>query len=134
MTIRCSTTTRTVVGGTNRRVRHLVRLLRRPTGDGDALPAGRAEWGIVLGITLVSTVVPHLLFYEGVSRLAASRVGVVSTVEPVVTVTLGALLLAEPVTPAVIGGGGLVLAEVVLVQTDGREAVPEAPAPPDAEE
>lgn len=78
--------------------------------------------------------VPHLLFYEGVSRLAASRVGVVSTVEPVVTVTLGALLLAEPVTPAVIGGGGLVLAEVVLVQTDGREAVPEAPAPPDAEE
>jgi drug/metabolite transporter (DMT)-like permease len=57
---------------------------------GLALPAGGAEWGVVLGMVVVSTVLPLLLFCEGVSRLEASRVGVVSTVEPVVTVTLGA--------------------------------------------
>ncbi len=90
---------------------------------GLALPATADGWGIVAGIVVLSTVLPHLLFYEGVSRLEAGRVGVVSTAEPVVTVALGALLLGERVTPAVVGGGGLVLAGVVLVCRDrGRAA------------
>lgn len=103
---------------------------------GLALPAGRDEWGVVLGITVVSTVVPHLLFYEGVARLEASRVGVVSTVEPVVTVALGALLLGEPVTPVVVAGGVLVLGGVLLVQSQGNDAgsMPEAPAATDPED
>ncbi|MDZ7701545.1 MAG: DMT family transporter [Halobacteriales archaeon] len=86
---------------------------------GLALPDGRTQWGVVLGLTLVGTLVPLLLFYEGVSRLEASRVGVISTVEPVVTVALGALLLGEAVTPAVVAGGALVLGGVLLVQRGG---------------
>jgi len=96
---------------------------------GIGLPAGGEEWGVVLGMVVVSTVVPLLLFYEGVSRLAASRVGVVSTVEPVVTVTLGAALLGEPVTAFVVGGGGLVLGAVVLAQRS-EEPVPDGAADP----
>lgn len=97
---------------------------------GLALPAGRDEWGVVLGLAIVSTVIPHLLFYEGVSRLEASRVGVVSTAEPVVTVALGAALLGEPVTPFVVTGGVLVVGGVLLVQSRGTEAgtLPEAPS------
>ncbi len=83
---------------------------------GVAVPGGRTEWGLVLGLATVSTVLPQVLFYEGVARLEASRAGVVSTVEPVVTVALGAVLLGEPVTRFVVVGGGLVLAGVVLVQ------------------
>lgn len=86
------------------------------------VPSGGAEWGVVLGLALVSTVVPHVLFYEGVDRLEASRVGVVSTVEPVVTVFLGAALLDEAVTPFVVAGGALVLGGVLLVQRDRAEA------------
>ena len=86
---------------------------------GLALPAGAAEAGVVLGIALVATVVPHLLFYEGVARLEASRVGLVSTVEPVVTVALGAALLGEPITLFVLGGGILVLGGVLLVHAEG---------------
>lgn len=86
---------------------------------GLALPTGPDQWGVVLGLTLVGTLAPLWLFYEGVSRLEASRVGVVSTVEPVVTVALGALLLGEPVTPTVVGGGVLVLGGVLLVQRQG---------------
>jgi drug/metabolite transporter (DMT)-like permease len=41
--------------------------------------AGADPIGVVLGLAVVSTVVPHVLFYEGVDRLEASRVGVVST-------------------------------------------------------
>ncbi len=85
---------------------------------GVSVPAGRTEWGLVLGLATVSTVVPQLLFYEGVARLEASRAGVVSTVEPVVTVTLGAVLLGEPVTVFVVAGGVCVLAGVVLVRRE----------------
>jgi drug/metabolite transporter (DMT)-like permease len=88
------------------------------------LPAGATEWGIVLGIAVVSTVVPHLLFYEGVSRLEAGRVGVVSTVEPVVTVLLGAALLGEPLTVFVALGGALVLGGVVFVHRGRDRAGP----------
>jgi drug/metabolite transporter (DMT)-like permease len=82
---------------------------------GLAVPAGGDEWAVVVGIAVVSTVAPHLLFYEGVSRIEAGRVGVVSTVEPVVAVVLGALLLGERVTVVTVVGGALVLGGVVLV-------------------
>lgn len=97
---------------------------------GMALPAGFDEWGVVLGLAIVSTVIPHLCFYEGVSRLEASRVGVVSTAEPVVTVSLGAVLLGEPVTPFVVAGGALVVGGVLIVQSGGTEigTLPEAPS------
>jgi drug/metabolite transporter (DMT)-like permease len=97
---------------------------------GLALPTGRDEWWIVLGLALVSTVIPHLLFYEGVSRLQASRVGVVSTAEPVVTVVLGVILLGETVTLSVLAGGLLVLWGVLVVQSGETDpgSLPEAPA------
>lgn len=96
---------------------------------GLALPTGRDEWWIVLGLALVSTVIPHLLFYEGVSRLQASRVGVVSTAEPVVTVVLGVILLGETVTLSVLAGGLLVLCGVLVVQSGETDpgSLPEAP-------
>jgi len=83
---------------------------------GLAVPVGRDEWGVIIGMVVLSTVLPLLLFYEGVSRLEASRVGVISTVEPVVTVTLGATLLDEPLTPFVVAGGILVIGAVLLTQ------------------
>lgn len=103
---------------------------------GLALPTDRTEVGVVLGIAIVATVIPHLLFYEGVARLEASRVGLVSTVEPVVTVALGALLLGEPVTPFIVAGGALVLGGVLLVQSESGEPgrLPEAPVLSDSEE
>lgn len=92
---------------------------------GISIPDGRTEWGLVAGLAVLSTVVPQLLFYEGVARLEASRAGVVSTVEPVVTVILGAALLDEPVTVFVVLGGVLVLGGVVLVQSGSSEATGE---------
>lgn len=83
---------------------------------GLAVPVGRDEWGVIIGMVVLSTVLPLLLFYEGVSRLEASRVAVISTVEPVVTVTLGATLLDEPLTPFVVAGGILVIGAVLLTQ------------------
>lgn len=96
---------------------------------GLALPVGNAQWEIVLGLALLSTVVPHLLFYEGVARLQASQVGVLSTTEVLVTVLLGVVLLGEPVTAVLVGGGVLVVAGVLLVNADGPAERPTEPAP-----
>jgi len=85
-----------------------------------SLPRGVDEWVIVLGLTVIGTVLPLLLFCEGVARLEASRVGV-GSIEPLITVVLGGGLLGEPVTPAVIGGGVLVVQRQVKI---GRASVP----------
>lgn len=81
-----------------------------------SLPSGANAWGVAVGLAVVATVVPILAFFAGLSRIGASRASIVSTVEPAVTVALGAALLSEPVTPVTIVGGVLVIAGVVLVQ------------------
>jgi len=63
---------------------------------------------------------PIVLFVVGLERVEASRASVIGTAEPAVTVLLGATLLGEPVTPALVVGGGLVLGAVLLVQREGR--------------
>lgn len=85
---------------------------------GVAVPRGTTEWGILVGIATVSTAIPVLAFFAGLERIGASRASIVSTVEPAVTVFLGAALLAEPVTPVTVVGGALILAGVVLLERE----------------
>jgi drug/metabolite transporter (DMT)-like permease len=71
----------------------------------------------------VSTVVAIVAFFAGLARLGPTRTATLSTLEPVVTVTLAAVVLGEAVGPLQAAGGALVLAAVlVLVRT--------APSPP----
>lgn len=81
-----------------------------------SVPSGTYEWGIVVGIAVLATAVPIFAFFAGLERLGASRTSILSTLEPVVTVALGVVVLDERLTLATLGGGGLVLAGVVLVQ------------------
>lgn len=80
-----------------------------------ALPEGAVAWAAVLGIAVVATAMPIFAFFAGLSRIGAGPAAILSAVEPVVTVVLGALFLAEPVTATVVVGGTLVLVGVVLV-------------------
>ncbi len=83
------------------------------------VPAGPTAWGVVVALALVATVGPVLAFFAGISRIGASRASIVSTVEPAVTVALGAIVLGEPITTVTVVGGALVVTGVVLVQRDG---------------
>lgn len=80
------------------------------------VPATTAQWGVVLGIAVLATAVPILTFFAAVSAIGASRTSIVSTVEPVVTVVLGAVILEETLSPTAVLGGIAVLTGVVLVQ------------------
>ncbi|WP_439026116.1 DMT family transporter [Haloarchaeobius sp. DT45] len=82
-----------------------------------SVPASTTQWSVVVGIALVATIVPIFTFFAGIERVGASRASVLSTVEPAVTVALGAVYLSEPVTVTTVVGGVLVLAGVVLAQT-----------------
>jgi drug/metabolite transporter (DMT)-like permease len=71
-------------------------------------------WIGVLYLGLLSTVFGYLLFYTLVSRGAVSRLSIQLYLIPVVSVVGGALLLAEPITPTVVVGGGMMLAAVAI--------------------
>jgi len=80
-----------------------------------AMPEGVVAWGSVLGIAVLATAVPIFTFFAGLSRIGAGSAAILSTLEPVVTVVLGVLFLAEPVSSVVVIGGTLVVAGVILV-------------------
>ena len=83
--------------------------------DSLAVPQGPVAWAAVLGIAVFATALPIFAFFAGLSRIGAGPAAILSAVEPVVTVALGAAFLGEPVSTVVLVGGALVLVGVVLV-------------------
>ncbi|QLD88135.1 DMT family transporter [Natronomonas salina] len=83
--------------------------------DSLAMPEGAIAWGAVVGIAVLATAGPIFAFFAGLSRIGAGPTAILSAVEPMVTVALGALFLDEPVSAVVLAGGALVLVGVVLV-------------------
>lgn len=79
------------------------------------VPSGALAWGSVLAIAVFATAFPIFAFFAGLSRIGAGPASILSTVEPAATVVLGAVFLDEPVGPAVVAGGSLVIVGVVLV-------------------
>jgi drug/metabolite transporter (DMT)-like permease len=74
-------------------------------------------WLDLAGIALISTVTAIVTFLLGLRRVGASTASIVSTAEPVITVTLAAALLGEALGATQALGGGLVLGAVVLLQS-----------------
>lgn len=79
------------------------------------VPQGAVAWSAVLGIAVFATAIPIFAFFAGLSRVGAGPAAIISAIEPVVTVALGAAFLGEPVSAIVLVGGSLVLSGVVLV-------------------
>ena len=88
-----------------------------------ALPATPTAWAAVLAIALVSTIVAMVGFFAGMRRLGAADAATLSTLEPVVTFVLAALVLGEPVGPLQVLGGGIVLAAVAALARGKRPTV-----------
>ena len=99
-----------------------------------ALAAGRpvlpaqippAAWGGMLGVGVVSTFIAIQAFYAGTHRIGAARASLVSTVEPIWTIVLAGILFGERLAPLQLVGGALILAGVVIAQTQSGAARPE---------
>ncbi len=80
-----------------------------------ALPGTVSGWTAVVAIALVSTVIAMVTFFVGLARLGAADTATLSTLEPLVTVTLAALFLNEPVSLMKMLGGSVILTAVVVL-------------------
>lgn len=76
-----------------------------------------AAWPGLVGIGLISTFVSIQTFYAGTKRIGAAQASLISTVEPIWTISLAALLFDERLGPLQLVGGVLVIGGVLLAQT-----------------
>jgi drug/metabolite transporter (DMT)-like permease len=83
--------------------------------NGPHLPAAGGGWTAIALIVLIATVVPVVAFLAGLARIGPTNAAMLSTLEPMVTVVLAAVLLNETLKPVTLLGGGLILAAVLLL-------------------
>jgi len=69
----------------------------------------------IAGMAVVSTALAIAAFFTGLERVGASRAAILSTFEPVVTLSLGAALLGDQLTPVQILGGACIVGAVLLL-------------------
>lgn len=84
-------------------------------GRGDVLGAGRALWGYGLGLAILSTVLPSFLISQGMKRIGANNVAIISGIGPISTIAQAHFFLHEPIFVAQIGGTVLVVLGVLLL-------------------
>jgi drug/metabolite transporter (DMT)-like permease len=96
----------------------VVALLAAATGEPIVpwrVPGG--AWYGLAGIAIFSTALAISAFYAGTARIGAAQAALVSTVEPVWTITLATLLFGERLSTVQLVGGLLVIVGVIVAQT-----------------
>ena len=83
--------------------------------SGPALPQSATGWAAVLAIAVFSTLLAILGFFKGLSQLGATDASTLSTLEPLITLGLAAVVLGEQVTALQAMGGALILGAVVYL-------------------
>jgi drug/metabolite transporter (DMT)-like permease len=69
---------------------------------------------------VVSSALPMVTFFAGMARVGPSTASILSTFEPVVTVTLAYLVFSERLTLVQLGGATLVLGAALLLAAPAR--------------
>src|SRR3954454_9190393 len=74
-----------------------------------------AGWGWLACLGAISTVAAISLFFAGLRRVGPTAASILSTVEPLVTVLLAAIVFGELLSPVQMLGGALVLSAVPVL-------------------
>ncbi len=80
-----------------------------------SLPGSLTGWLAVSAIALFSTAMAITAFLTGVKKIGASQASILSTLEPVITLTIGVALLGETASASQLFGGATVLIAVALL-------------------
>jgi len=95
---------------------------------GPALPQSMSGWAAVVAIALVSTVLAFVTFFVGLKLVGPITASTLSTLEPVVTVGLAAVVLGETMGLLQLCGGVLILlAAITLIRSETRQQRPNDP-------
>ncbi|MBU3154803.1 DMT family transporter [Clostridium estertheticum] len=69
----------------------------------------------ILLIAFISTVVALMAFLEGVRLIGPSKASILSTIEPIVSLILGIIILGEPISSRIIIGSIMIVLSVVIL-------------------
>jgi drug/metabolite transporter (DMT)-like permease len=75
---------------------------------------------LVLVAGIFAAGIPSILFLAGIRLIGGTRAGVLMLIEPLVGVTLAAIVLGESLRPIQVLGGGAILAGALLLQRTRR--------------
>lgn len=90
---------------------------------GASLPSGTSAWLAIGAIAIFSTVIAISAFLVGVKYVGPARASIISTLEPVITICLGVVLLGESVSASQMAGGAMVLGAVIMLAQQPRTDV-----------
>ena len=90
------------------------------TGQG---PSGLASYGALITLGVVHTGLAGVLFISGLRRVRTDHAAVLTYTEPASAVLFAAAFLGEPLTPATLAGGAMVIAGGALVARIAPEDV-----------
>jgi drug/metabolite transporter (DMT)-like permease len=98
------------------------------------VPATPRAAALLLGLIVFSTILPLTTFFAGMRRVGPTAASLLSTLEPVFTIALAAIILGEVLTRSQWMGGALILAAVVLLNLPAPRPAsngssPRAPTP-----
>lgn len=82
---------------------------------GLSLPQSVSGWVSIGALGVISTVLAIGALFAGIKLLGASIASMLSTLEPVVTITLSLIVLKQPMTEMQIIGGALILTAVMIL-------------------
>lgn len=84
------------------------------------VPLTARAGGLLVGLILLSTILPLATFFAGMRRVGPTAASLLSTLEPVFTIALAAVVLHEVLSGWQWFGGALILAAVVLLNLPSR--------------
>jgi drug/metabolite transporter (DMT)-like permease len=87
-------------------------------------------WPLLIANGFGSTFLAIQTFYAGARRIGAAQAALISTIEPLVIVTLAAVVLHDVLAPIQLVGAGLILVGVLIAQTGERPTGAPQPATP----
>lgn len=71
---------------------------------------------VALGLVVISTVLPYLLYTKGLAKVESGKASIMASLEPVVASFVGILAFGEPVSAAVFLGLGCILGCVYVLR------------------
>jgi drug/metabolite transporter (DMT)-like permease len=89
------------------------------------LPGSTAALFGILGVGTLGTVVPIMTLFAAMRRIGAADSSLISTVEPLFTIILSALLIGERLTGMQLAGGAVILGAVLVLNM--KAPVPRVP-------
>jgi drug/metabolite transporter (DMT)-like permease len=85
---------------------------------GLAVPTDDTTILVLVALGVTATAIPVTLFLLGVQWIGPARASIFSTLEPLITVGLAALLLGERLLPLQVAGGAMILAGVIWLRLE----------------